>query len=84
MVPMISSNMYHDIPHGTQITKDDIPYHTEHPHSTHDIPHICYDIPHSTEHSYGTQDIPHDTDPPPNGTKHPHGTEHILYTVKTT
>ena len=30
--------MYHDIPHGTQITKDDIP------HGTHAIPHVHHDI----------------------------------------
>ena len=24
------AHMYHDIPHGTQITKDDIPHGTEH------------------------------------------------------
>ena len=38
MVLMISSHMYHDIPHSTQISKDGIPHGTEHPHSTHDIP----------------------------------------------
>ena len=31
-VLMISPHMYHDSPHGTHISKDDIP------HSTHDIP----------------------------------------------
>ena len=30
-VLMISSHMYHDIPHGTQITKDGIPHGTEYP-----------------------------------------------------
>ena len=30
-VLMISPHMYHDIPHGTQISKDDIPHGTEHP-----------------------------------------------------
>ena len=35
-VLMISPHMYHDIPHGTQISKDGIPYGTEHVH--HDIP----------------------------------------------
>ena len=30
--------MYHDSPHGTQISKDSIPHGTEHPHGTHDIP----------------------------------------------
>ena len=28
-VRMISPHMYHDVPHGTQITKDDIPHSTE-------------------------------------------------------
>ena len=28
----------HDIPHGTQISKDGIPHGTEHPQGTHDIP----------------------------------------------
>ena len=37
-VLMISPHMYHDIPHGTQISKDGIPYGTEHPHDTHDFP----------------------------------------------
>ena len=31
MVLMISPHMYHDIPHGTQISKDGIPHGTEHP-----------------------------------------------------
>ena len=43
-VLMISLHMYHDIPHGTQISKDGIP------HGTHDIPHVHHDIPHGTEH----------------------------------
>ena len=30
-VLMISPNMYNDIPHGTQISKDGIPHGTEHP-----------------------------------------------------
>ena len=30
-VLMISPHIYHDIPHGTQISKDDIPHGTEHP-----------------------------------------------------
>ena len=58
-------------PHGTQISKDDIPHGTEHPHSTQDIPHIYHDIPHSTEHPHGTQDIPHGTHDIPHGTEHP-------------
>ena len=57
-VLMISPHMYHDIPHGTQISKDDIPHGTEHPHGTHDIPPraswyppTCIMIsPHGTEH----------------------------------
>ena len=53
--------MYHDIPHGTQISKDGIPHGTEHPHGTQDNPlHLSY--PHGTEHPHaGTQDIPHGT-----------------------
>ena len=46
----ISPHMHHDIPHGTQISKDGIPHGTEHPHGTHDIPHMHHDIPHGTEH----------------------------------
>ena len=49
-VLMISPHMHHDIPHGTQISKDGIPHGTEHPHGTHDIPHVHHDIPHGTEH----------------------------------
>ena len=30
-VLMLSPHMYHDIPHGTQISKDGIPHGTEHP-----------------------------------------------------
>ena len=30
-VLMISPHMHHDIPHGTQISKDGIPHGTEHP-----------------------------------------------------
>ena len=37
-------------PHSTQISKDGIPHGTEHPHGTHDIPHMHHDIPHGTEH----------------------------------
>ena len=51
-------HMHHDIPHGTQITKDDIPHSTEHP-TTLMISSTCImmypmvlNIPH------GTQDIP--------------------------
>ena len=33
------------VPLGTQITKDCIPHGTEHPHVTHDIPHLHYGIP---------------------------------------
>ena len=39
-------------PHGTQISKDDIP------HGTQDIPHGTHDIPHGTEHPHGTDHPP--------------------------
>ena len=29
------------------------PHGTEHPHGTHDIPHVHHDIPHGTEHPPG-------------------------------
>ena len=38
------------VPWGTQITKYFSPHGTEHPHGTHDIPHMHHDIPHGTEH----------------------------------
>ena len=39
-------HMYHDIPHGTQISKDGIPpIVLNTPHGTHDIPHVHHDIP---------------------------------------
>ena len=41
----------HDIPHGTQISKDGIPHGTEHPHCTQDNPHGTHDIPHGTAHT---------------------------------
>ena len=73
---------------GTQITKDFSPHGTEHPHRTHDIPHVHYDIPHGTEHPHGTQgNSPrYSWYPPtvlntPHGTKHPHSTAHTLYRV---
>ena len=55
---MISPHIYHDVPHGTQISKDGIP------HGTHDIPH-------STEHPHSTQDIPNGTHDIPHGPEHP-------------
>ena len=83
------THMYHDIPHGTQISKDGIPHNTEHPHGTQGNPH-------GTHHPHGTQDTPTFimisptvlNIPPvlkippmvlmisPHGTEHSHGTEH--------
>ena len=42
-VLMISPYMYHDVPHGIQITKDDVPYGTD------DMSHMYHDILHATE-----------------------------------
>ena len=44
-VLMISPRCIMISPHGTQISKDDIPHGTEHPHGTHDIPQVHHDIP---------------------------------------
>ena len=43
---------------GTQITKDLFPHGTEHPHGTHDIPHVHNNIPTVLSIPHGTQDKP--------------------------
>ena len=64
--------MYRDIPHGTQIDKDDIAHSTEHNHGAQVFPLGTQDIPHCT------RNIRHSTEPPPRGT------EHTLYRVIST
>ena len=48
MVLMISPQIYYDIPHGTQISKDGIPHGTEHPMCIMIFPTVL-SIPHSTQ-----------------------------------
>ena len=76
-------HMYHDIPHGTKITKDGISHTTEHPHSTHDILH-------GTKHPHSTHDIrtcivitPYGTEHPLWYSRYPHGTHDIATVLKT-
>ena len=57
-VLMISPHMCHDIPHGTQISKDGILHGTEQPPRYSWYPPHASWYPHCTEHPHGTQDNP--------------------------
>ena len=70
---MISLQMYHEIPHGTQ----DDPHGTVPPRGNPDIPTFIMISPHGTEHP-GTQNIPHDTQ------DNLHSTEHTLHGASNT
>ena len=70
-------HMYHDIPHGTQISKDDIPTVLNTPMVLMISPYVHHDSPTVLNIPHGTQDKPHGTHDIPHGTEHPHGTQDI-------
>ena len=69
--------MYHDIPPRYSNFKGWYPHGTEHPHGTHDMPHMHHDTATVLNIPHSTQDNPHSTHNIPHGTEHPHGTQDI-------